>query len=115
MSIILAYFIIKNFFSSEIYHQQQQQQSQKQKEQQKTLLSNPLKNWSVRKNSKSILKNISDARGESQERRRLKYGSNQSLTSQSEKKQLNQLVQRKENLKTVAFGLTTNLDETVLV
>jgi len=83
-------------------------------------LPNPLKNLSAQKNSRSILKNPSEGRGESQERRGFKHGSNQSLASNSEKKSVNnnsnrQSVQRKETLKTVAFGLTTKLEETVLV
>uniref|UniRef100_A0A1I8C1J5 Uncharacterized protein n=1 Tax=Meloidogyne hapla TaxID=6305 RepID=A0A1I8C1J5_MELHA len=84
--------------------------------QQHKTLQNPLRNWSVHKNSRSILKNCSDGRGESQERRQLLTNSTQSLASLSEKKSVNnkQPVQRKETLKTVAFGLTTNLDETVL-
>ncbi|CAK5073355.1 unnamed protein product [Meloidogyne enterolobii] len=82
-------------------------------------LPNPLKNLSAQKNSRSILKNPSEGRGESQERRGFKHGSNQSLASNSEKKSVNnnsnrQPVQRKETLKTVAFGLTTKLEETVL-
>uniref|UniRef100_A0A914LSH3 Uncharacterized protein n=1 Tax=Meloidogyne incognita TaxID=6306 RepID=A0A914LSH3_MELIC len=82
-------------------------------------LPNPLKNLSAQKNSRSILKNPSEGRGESQERRGFKNGSNQSLASNSEKKSVNnnsirQPVQRKETLKTVAFGLTTKLEETVL-
>uniref|UniRef100_A0A915MB95 Uncharacterized protein n=1 Tax=Meloidogyne javanica TaxID=6303 RepID=A0A915MB95_MELJA len=82
-------------------------------------LPNPLKNLSAQKNSRSILKNPSEGRGESQERRGFKNASNQSLASNSEKKSVNnntnrQPVQRKETLKTVAFGLTTKLEETVL-
>ncbi|KAF7633263.1 hypothetical protein Mgra_00007364 [Meloidogyne graminicola] len=88
---------------------------EKQQNQQKTL-QNPLKNLNARRNSRSILKNNFDGRGESNERKQQKTGSNYSLTSLSEKKSVNKQppVQRKETLKTVAFGLTTNLDQTVL-